>query len=79
MVIAIWRDLSDNLSMDKDKAQAELRGLANLADFSRRSKIPLRTLHRIASGEGVNIRPTTLMLVASALKRIKPAKKEETK
>lgn len=61
--------------MNKDEAKAELTALANLNEFSRKSRIPRRTLTRIVLDEGP-IRESTLTLVASALKRLKPAKKE---
>ena len=60
--------------MDKSTIRVELSALANLSKFARDSKIPRRTLQRIAAGER-ETHQTTLMLVEAALRRLKPARK----
>jgi len=53
---------------------AKLRELANLADFSRRSGIPRRTLVRIASGDA-NPMFATCEKIADALRTLRPARR----
>lgn len=57
--------------MTAHEARAALKAIKNLSEFSRKSKIPRRTLARIVAGEEP-IRVTTLLLVSGALKRLKP-------
>lgn len=57
--------------MDKDQAQAALKAIKDLTEFSKKSRVPLRTLARIKAGR-CSPHKTTLALLESDLKRIKP-------
>jgi predicted transcriptional regulator len=61
--------------MNKHEARDAVTRIVNLSAFSKRSKLPLRTLFRIRAGTA---EPTagTLMMLGTALKRFKPEMRE---
>lgn len=61
--------------MDMITAQETLRRIEDLTAFSKRSKVPLRTLFRIKAGKCRPIAATLSQLDAD-LKRIKPPMRE---
>jgi predicted transcriptional regulator len=63
--------------MDQAAIQSALAQLANLKAFAEKSKIPRRTLERIKAGGEYRANDTTLRLIDQALRRFKPAMKEQ--
>jgi predicted transcriptional regulator len=57
--------------MDYRTIPTRLAALANLSDFSKRSKIPLRTLQRVAADQG-NPTLATLEAIDFALRAYRP-------
>jgi hypothetical protein len=58
--------------MDKTEAQAKLKEIDNLSEFSSKSGLARRTLQRIKAGEGGDVNRTTLIAIEAAIKRLRP-------
>lgn len=63
--------------MDQPTIQAELSSLASLLKFAKDSRLPYRTLWRIKNGGEHKATTTNLRAIEAALKRLKPAKKDQ--